>query len=169
MCRDFLLTGECQAGDDCDLSHDPSPERVPACLHFSRGNCTNSSCRFAHVRTNPKAPVCRAFATLGFCPRGASCTDRHVHECPDYANKGTCRNKKCRLPHTDRAGQLRKAAAAVATPGASDDENTTLDLSSDDDNEDNSDDVDSDDFEEEMVMGNNASHEMLRQSDFVHF
>lgn len=69
ICKNFLQKGSCPAGDFCDLSHDPSPERVPACLHFLRGNCSNPSCRYAHVRVNPSAQVCREFATLGYCKK----------------------------------------------------------------------------------------------------
>ncbi len=64
------------------------------------------------MRVNPAAPVCHAFATVGYCEKGASCTDRHIFECPEYANTGVCTNKKCRLPHVDRAGQLRKIGAS---------------------------------------------------------
>jgi hypothetical protein len=170
ICLDFLRTGQCQAGPDCDLSHDPTPERVPACLHFLRGNCTKDDCRYAHVRVNPGAPVCRAFATLGYCPKGAACPERHVHECPDYANKGLCRNKHCRLPHVDRAGQLRKAAAAK--DGERNASETASDISSDDDDaEYDEDDVDSDEFDEEYFIPSAAAaaHELSQQTDFVKF
>ena len=167
ICPDFLRTGECQAGLDCDLSHDPTPERVPACLHFLRGNCTNDNCRYAHVRVNPGAPVCRAFATLGYCSKGAMCPERHVHECPDYANKGLCRNKKCRLPHVDRAGALRKAAAAQQDADTTS-ADATSDISSDDDDAQyDSDDVDSDDFEEDFLMPDGNQHELSQQTDYV--
>lgn len=142
---------------------------MPACLHFIRGNCTNPECRYAHVRTNPRAPVCRAFASLGYCSKGASCPDRHVHECPDYANKGICHRKKCRLPHVDRAGQLRKAAAR-GTVQAVEDESS--DVSSDEELHDmDSDDFDSDGLEEEVLMpfADSQKHELSQQMDFVQF
>lgn len=164
------MTGSCAAGDACDLSHDPTPERVPACLHFQRGNCTNPSCRFAHVHVDPAAPVCRAFATRGFCPKGADCAERHVSECPDYANKGICRNKKCRLPHVDRAGQLRKTAAAAKDDD--DGEEAVSDLDSDTDlSAIDSDDVDSDDIPDEAFLNADKSleRELSQQQDFVHF
>jgi len=80
-----------------------------------------------------------------------------------------CRNKKCRLPHVDRAGQLRKAAAAqehardASTISASD-------ISSDDDSaEYDDDDVDSDEFEEDFLMPDSSSHELSQQTDYVKF
>ena len=33
-----------------------------------------------------------------------------MNECADWSNKGICSNQKCRLPHVDRAGQIRKLA-----------------------------------------------------------
>ena len=181
MCRDFLQTGTCPAGDSCDLSHDPTPERVPACLHFLRGKCSNSPCRYAHVRVNPAAPVCRDFAILGYCGKGIDCLERHIHECPDYANTGTCRNTKCALPHVDRAGQIRKHAAAAASTANNsvvinremhNDDEDDDDVVSDEEEDTNSDDMDSDGVEE--ILGADpsddaASHALLQQQDFVGF
>ncbi|KAJ3513608.1 hypothetical protein NLJ89_g2858 [Agrocybe chaxingu] len=36
---------------------------------------------------------------------------RHVRECPDFAEKGTCETKGCKLPHVIRANRNRKVAA----------------------------------------------------------
>ncbi|KAF2088069.1 hypothetical protein K490DRAFT_73063 [Saccharata proteae CBS 121410] len=167
ICKDFLK-GSCPLGDSCDLSHEPTANRVPACLHFVRGNCTNDSCRYAHVKVNPSASVCRAFGRLGFCEKGINCTERHVFECPDYANSAVCRNPKCRLPHIDRAGRLRKAAAAQGIPK----EEGSPDLSSDEDYDAiDSDDVDSDGLEEDVFMLNTEDQgvDMTQQKDFVKF
>ena len=170
MCKDFLQKGTCPAGDSCDLSHDPTPERVPACLHFLRGKCSNPSCRYAHVRINPSAPVCKDFATVGYCGKGAECPDRHAHECPDYANIGVCRNQKCHLPHVDRAGQIKKRAANNTGPTTSSAEDDDSDLVSDEDDEPDSDDVDSDDMEDMVDLSDGtASHALSQQQDFVHF
>ena len=114
ICKDFLRSGKCSNGPHCDLSHECSYARVPACAHFQRGKCTKDDCRYAHVRVNPAAPVCRAFSTYGFCETGLLCQERHVFECPDYASSGKCPNKHCRLPHIDRAGALRQAASGEA-------------------------------------------------------
>ncbi|KAF2432877.1 hypothetical protein EJ08DRAFT_100060 [Tothia fuscella] len=117
LCKTFLLTGHCNSRD-CQLSHEPNPNRSPACQYFSRGRCTNPDCRYTHVNTDADANVCRDFALLGYCDSGASCIDRHIAECPDYANTGSCKRKECRLPHVDRAGQLRKIAGVsnVSSP-----------------------------------------------------
>ncbi|KAI9848632.1 MAG: hypothetical protein M1838_000471 [Thelocarpon superellum] len=177
ICKEFLQTGACPAGESCDLSHDPTPERVPACLHFIKGNCSNAQCRYAHVRVNPGAPVCRRFATLGFCESGAQCTDRHVHECPDYANTGTCHNKKCRLPHIDRAGQIRKSQVKAASAAAQDGDEAAAkddgsDLSSDEeDAQMDSDDVDSDGLTDDFLEAHPGpgDPDVAAQQDFIHF
>jgi hypothetical protein len=109
VCKEFLSKGTCHLATSCNLSHEPNPHRIPACIHFLRGNCTNSQCRYAHVNVSPNAPICAAFANIGYCEKGASCLERHEFECPEYASKGACGNSRCRLPHIDRAGQLRKA------------------------------------------------------------
>jgi hypothetical protein len=172
ICKDFLMTGKCAAGTSCDLSHEPSPHRSPACMHFLRGRCANPECRYSHVRVTPGAPVCRAFATLGYCEKGETCEEKHVHECPDYANTGTCDKKRCKLPHVDRAGQIRKAAAAAASKTDIADEES--DPSSEDESYDaiDSDDVDSDGFDdslpEEIIEGVDSG-EMSQQQDFIHF
>ncbi|KAK2758738.1 hypothetical protein FQN54_003428 [Arachnomyces sp. PD_36] len=170
ICKSFLQTGECDAGMACDLSHDPTPERSPVCVHFLRGRCSNPECRYAHIRVTPGAPVCREFATLGYCDKGADCNNRHVHECPDYANTGICGNKKCKLPHVDRAGQIRKYAAnKAASPETMGDED---DISSDEDDyeEIDSDDVDSDELEDDpMEITEGDSGEISQQQDFVGF
>ena len=172
MCKDYLQTGSCPAGDSCDLSHDPTPERTPACLHFLRGKCSNPSCRYAHIRVNPSAPVCRDFAALGYCSKGAACPERHIHECPDYANTGVCRKSKCHLPHVDRAGQIRKHAANITDAGTNSNEDDDSDIVSDDDyDEIDSDDVDSDGLEEDLMQlsDETPSHVLSQQQDFVRF
>lgn len=138
-------------------------------MHFLRGRCSNPECRYAHIRVTPGAPVCRAFATLGYCEKGGQCEERHVHECPDYANTGVCHKKRCKLPHVDRAGQIRKAAAAAASKADQEEES---DLSSEEEDHDaiDSDDVDSDEFDdmpEELIEGGDSG-EMSQQQDFIH-
>ena len=172
MCKDYLQTGTCAAGDSCDLSHDHTPERVPACLHYLRGKCSNPSCRYAHVRVNPSASVCKDFAILGYCSKGANCLERHVHECPDYAKTGVCRKPTCHLPHVDRAGQIRKHAANFADPPNGSDEDDDSDIVSDANyDEIDSDDVDSDGLEEDVMQlsDDTASHILSQQQDFVQF
>ncbi|GIC92726.1 CCCH zinc finger protein [Aspergillus udagawae] len=170
ICKEFLQTGNCAAGQNCDLSHEPSPHRSPVCVHFLRNRCSNPDCRYSHVRVTPGAPVCRDFANLGYCDKGAECEERHVHECPDYAATGVCNKKRCRLPHVDRAGQIRKNAATKAD--AVDEEES--DESSEEEEYDaiDSDDVDSDDLEDEpeYVEGaDNGEQELFQQNDFIRF
>ncbi|KAL2119002.1 hypothetical protein VTJ04DRAFT_5961 [Mycothermus thermophilus] len=145
ICREFLQQGECANGDNCDLSHDPIPERTPTCLHFARDSCTKPDCRYAHVKVSSAAPVCRDFGFYGYCPKGASCTDRHVWECPDFSNTGVCKNKGCKLPHRERASVLRRGASASNGNSNGDDE--MEDVSSDDESIDD-DDIDSDEVDE---------------------
>ncbi|KAG6999325.1 hypothetical protein G7Y79_00036g072810 [Physcia stellaris] len=48
ICLDYLQKGSCTAGESCDLSHVATPQRVPACMHYLRGHCSNPECRYAH-------------------------------------------------------------------------------------------------------------------------
>lgn len=147
-------------------------------MHFLRGKCSNPTCRYGHIRVNPSAPVCKNFATLGYCSNGADCSNRHVHECPDYANTGTCPKKRCGLPHVDRAGQIRKQAAQSTNTSNSSDgqkvaETNQSDISSDEDNgaETDGEDVDSDDLNDELIEGVDAlgRQALAEQHDFVGF
>lgn len=136
-------------------------------MHFLRGRCSNPECRYAHVRVTPGAPVCRDFAILGYCDKGAECQNRHVHECPDYASSGVCNKKRCRLPHVDRAGQIRKNTAKAESP----DENES-DASSEEEEYDQIDsgDVDSDELDEEpeFIEGGDSG-EVSQQQDYIRF
>lgn len=102
-----------------------------------------------------------------------------MQECPDYANTGVCNSNKCRLPHVDRAGQIRKIAAnklgnsTDASHGGMEDDNSS-DVSSERDDgydEINSDDVDSDGLLDEPmhVPVGTDTHELSQQQDFVQF
>ena len=176
ICPIYLQNGDCPSGGSCDLSHDATPERVPACLHFLRGRCSKSSCRYAHVRVDPTAAICGDFASLGYCSRGALCEERHVVECPDYASTGNCRKKNCRLPHVDRAGQVRQYAGKNANLLSSDlDESAggydSGDISSDEEEYDemDSDDIDSDGLEDDLMMMPQDANPLSQQESFVRF
>ncbi|KIY51920.1 hypothetical protein FISHEDRAFT_36338 [Fistulina hepatica ATCC 64428] len=124
VCWNFLQ-GNCpNTADSCHLSHDPTPERTPICLHFlNKGRCTRVNCPFPHVNVGPRQGVCRDFAVLGFCERGLECEHQHVRECPDFAENGTCRTKGCKLPHVIRANRNRKPPVTKTTEdGAADGE-----------------------------------------------
>ena len=170
ICREFLKNGDCHQGSHCDLSHEPTYERVPACLHFLRGTCSKATCRYAHVRVSPTARVCRAFTKLGFCSKGTLCEEGHVFECPDYFRDGNCNNLACRLPHVDRAGQLRQhdTTSSKSLHEANDSE-----LSSDGRNDSGAerDDVESEGLEDEtmLVADDDQDHVLAHQDDFIHF
>jgi len=171
ICQTYLSSGECPAGTSCDLSHEATPERVPVCVHFLHGRCSKPQCRYAHVQGKPIAlTICRAFANLGFCAKGALCEERHAFECPDYASTGICKSKKCRLRHVDRAGQIRNHAHGSAMkPGQ--DMGDESDLSSEEEDSADSHDVDSDGLEDNMVFfpQDKSSNVLSEQQDFVHF
>ncbi|KAK3395647.1 hypothetical protein B0T20DRAFT_419446 [Sordaria brevicollis] len=160
VCKDFLQQGECINGDSCDLSHDLSAERTPTCLHFIKDSCTKPDCKFTHAKVSPGAPVCREFGIYGYCEKGASCTDRHVFECPDFSNTGVCKTKGCKLPHRERASVLRRANAR--------DDEEMEDLSSDDESVD-SDDIDSDEVDEFVGQDDDPDLDFAEQKDFIQF
>jgi hypothetical protein len=167
ICKDFLQQGDCLNGEHCDLSHDPTPERTPTCLHFARDNCTKPDCKYAHVKVSPAAPVCRAFGLYGYCDKGASCPDRHAFECPDFSNTGVCRTKGCKLPHRERASVLRRSAGGRDTAKADYDDEME-DVSSEDDGESiDSDDVDSDEVDEFIGQDETGGLDFTEQRDFI--
>lgn len=145
VCKEFLHKGVCPSGDTCDLSHELTPERTPACLHFAKGNCSNPDCRYTHVKVSPLALVCRDFGIYGYCNKGVTCTERHVNECPDFSNTGTCKTKGCKLLHRHKASVMRTNTTRSNQSG----EDESSDISSDEDGDEiGDDDVDSDDLEE---------------------
>lgn len=116
ICWNFLQ-GNCpNTANNCQLSHDPTPERTPLCVHFANnGRCTRDNCPYPHVRVGARHGVCRDFAVLGYCDKGLDCDKQHVRECPDFAEHGSCTTKGCKLPHVIRANRTRKPAAPTTT------------------------------------------------------
>ncbi|TFK39856.1 hypothetical protein BDQ12DRAFT_734584 [Crucibulum laeve] len=116
ICWNFLQ-GQCpNTAETCALSHDPTPERTPLCLHFlNKGRCTRDNCPYPHVNVGARTGVCRDFAVLGYCEKGLDCDKQHVRECPDFAEKGACTTKGCKLPHVIRANRNRKPPAASSS------------------------------------------------------
>ncbi|KAK0256432.1 hypothetical protein LTS09_008547 [Friedmanniomyces endolithicus] len=169
ICKDFLRAGTCALGANCDMSHEMTYHRVSACQYFLRGNCTKTACRYPHLFVSPAAPVCRAFATLGFCAKGPDCDTRHVLECPDHANHGFCADNakgKCSLPHPERASIIRKAAKRQSKTGS----DAESDISSDaEDKIDEMDDIDSDDEDVILTGFSDNLHELSQQNDFIGF
>lgn len=119
ICWHFLH-GNCpNTAESCNLSHDPIPERTPLCVHFANnGRCTRENCPFPHVRVGQRHGVCRDFAVLGYCSKGLDCQMQHVRECPDFAERGTCSTKGCKLPHVIRANRNRKVPKTSTPPPA---------------------------------------------------
>lgn len=163
-CKDLLQKGNCAFGYHCDLSHELTPERTPHCVHFAKGNCSKDGCPYTHRSLSPDAQVCRDFGFYGYCDKGISCPDRHTYECPDFSNTGVCKNKRCKLPHRERAHVLRQAAAAREQPAGDADGD---DPSSDEDDGDSvgSDEVDSDEVDEFVGADDSADFDL--QQDFI--
>ncbi|KAF8637582.1 hypothetical protein AX17_002651 [Amanita inopinata Kibby_2008] len=114
ICWNFLQDNCSNTAETCNLSHDPTPERTPLCFHFlNKGRCTRERCPFPHVNVGTRHGICRDFAVLGYCEKGLNCDKQHVRECPDFAEKGTCTTKGCKLPHVIRANRNRKVAPKV--------------------------------------------------------
>ncbi|KAF9561213.1 hypothetical protein CPC08DRAFT_439709 [Agrocybe pediades] len=120
ICWNFLQDNCSKTAETCNLSHEPTPERTPLCVHFlNNGRCTREKCPFPHVNVGQREGICRDFAVLGYCERGLECDRQHVRECPDFAENGTCSTKGCKLPHVIRANRNRKLAApAVSAPAS---------------------------------------------------
>lgn len=162
ICRNWLLKGECSNGDNCDLYHELTEERTPLCLHFAKGKCNKPDCSFVHAEHAGSDPVCRAFGFCGYCANGARCPDRHVFECPDFSNNGTCHIKGCKRRHIERASMMRKRQR-----GSSED---VEDLTSDDDDfAADSDDYDSDEVEEFIGKDGTDDVAFIDQNDFIGF
>jgi hypothetical protein len=120
ICWPFLQDNCPNTAETCNLSHDPTPERTPLCVHFlNKGRCTREKCPYPHVNVGKREGICRDFAVLGYCEKGLDCDRQHVRECPDFAEKGTCGTKGCKLPHVIRANRNRKATAISAVGTAS--------------------------------------------------
>ncbi|KPM34872.1 hypothetical protein AK830_g11709 [Neonectria ditissima] len=156
LCKEYLKEGHCANGESCDLSHDVTPERVPNCVHFAKGYCTKSDCPYTHSKASPGALVCRAFGFNGYCEKGADCTERHVFECPDFSNTGSCKVKGCKLLHRERASVLRHQAKT---------DETMEDVSSEDEAAD-SDDVDSDEVAE-FIDADSDGSDFEDHKDFI--
>ncbi|KAG0321991.1 hypothetical protein BGZ99_003575 [Dissophora globulifera] len=110
ICKKFLRGTCTNTASTCKLSHTPSPHSTPACSHFQRAACTKDNCLYPHIRINPQAPICRPFATEGWCDAGINCKDRHVWICPDFGTPAGCK-KKCGLAHVANGGVRVKRSA----------------------------------------------------------
>lgn len=111
--------------------------------------------------------MCRDFALLGYCERGAACDERHVFECPDFSEKGECSRRGCKLPHIDTATTVRKRNEREAMRrGVLDDvdvEDSDEEMTEDDEEEE---DETESDVESEGVVDDGERFE--DQLDFMH-
>jgi len=96
FCARFLRNKCSYSANSCPLSHKPNPHNMEHCSHFPR--CNKADCPYPHVKPTT-SQICQEFADLGWCSKGADCTERHVRECPEFSTKGTCSNPGCRLRH----------------------------------------------------------------------
>ncbi|KAH9818814.1 hypothetical protein DFH28DRAFT_1123157 [Melampsora americana] len=102
ICSRFLRRKCAHPASSCPLSHKPDAHNMEHCSHFPR--CNKPDCPYPHVSTHTST-VCKDFAELGWCSKGAECKDRHVRECPEFTKDGTCSNSTCRLPHVINRGK----------------------------------------------------------------
>jgi hypothetical protein len=93
---------------------------------------------------------------MGYCEKGAECSELHRRECPKFANTGTCPNgDSCRLSHTRRASRMRQAAR-LSSSGPSSPEASSKE------------DVDDSADSETLVGGTPQDpHQFSGQADFV--
>ncbi|XP_066256499.1 zinc finger CCCH domain-containing protein 3 isoform X2 [Euwallacea similis] len=96
LCTRFLQ-GAC-IKNNCLLSHNVSPEKMPTCKYFLEGSCSRENCPYLHVKISSKSEVCRDFLE-GFCKKAAECEKRHQFLCPDYEKYGICQKQRCLYPH----------------------------------------------------------------------
>ena len=91
ICPTFWKGVEC-SDPYCRKRHDiPKECAMPVCSFFQRhGQCLRGEdCVFRHVRVNPRAVPCPAFALLGFC-EDEHCKMRHVRAPKATNGTGVC-------------------------------------------------------------------------------
>ncbi|XP_074103227.1 zinc finger CCCH domain-containing protein 3 [Cotesia typhae] len=97
LCKNFLQ-GNCLV-DNCRLSHDVGPEKMPTCKYFLDGCCVRDSCQYLHVKVSANTPICIPFLQ-GYCEKGDKCKQRHTNICPEFEKTEKCsKGKKCPYPH----------------------------------------------------------------------
>lgn len=103
ICPKFLK-GICKI-DDCHLSHEVVPEKMPTCRFFLEGCCIRETCPYLHVKVNDSAKVCLPFLQ-GYCQAAVNCKSVHIYVCPDFYKYAKCERVKCPYPHkkTERKG-----------------------------------------------------------------
>ena len=128
ICHGALTAKGCtKAPGSCLLSHDRVANRVPHCSHYLTGNCRfGDACLYVHSdKVTPDSPLCKEFASLGWCDKGAECDKRHAWECVEFAEKGVCNTSGCKLPHILRANSGASGPATTAGGSSTDAEGLT--------------------------------------------
>ncbi|XP_011496633.1 PREDICTED: GATA zinc finger domain-containing protein 8 [Ceratosolen solmsi marchali] len=106
LCKNFLQ-GKCLL-DNCQLSHNVGPEKMPTCKYFLDGCCTRDGCPYLHVKVSSKNPICVEFLR-GYCPQGNECQKRHIHACPEFDKSGKCsKGKFCQYPHKSHLTETKR-------------------------------------------------------------
>lgn len=97
LCKKFLQ-GTCLL-DNCPLSHDVGPEKMPTCKYFLEGCCTRDACPYRHIKVSSNTPICIDFLQ-GYCAKGSECKQRHENLCPEFVKTNKCsKGKHCPYPH----------------------------------------------------------------------
>ncbi|KOC61126.1 Zinc finger CCCH domain-containing protein 7, partial [Habropoda laboriosa] len=101
LCRKFLQ-GNCML-DNCPLSHDIGPEKMPTCKYFLEGCCTKDACPYRHIKVSSNTPICIEFLQ-GYCTKGSECKQRHENLCPEFEKTKKCsKGKHCPYPHKSQS------------------------------------------------------------------
>ncbi|KAK4053246.1 hypothetical protein OIO90_004020 [Microbotryomycetes sp. JL221] len=173
ICPLFLKQKCPNSSINCQLSHDPKPQRTPHCLYFP--DCKNGSdCIYVHsIYSNSKTNdsrnnICQAFSELGWCDEGKECKNKHTFECFEFSEKGICSTKGCKLPHVIR--RKRQIEQQDRQSDAQHDQggNEIDDDDDDDDDDDNDDDQEEEDEQDTMQQGQidwNATRPTKRRRD----
>jgi cleavage and polyadenylation specificity factor subunit 4 len=99
-CR-FFLTGDCTRGSLCYFLHELNCDRLPECrTQRLEGVCMLADCKFRHEVREAKECL---YYKMGFCESGKVCPFRHVQRelCPEFMEKGVCRQVDCPLFHLE--------------------------------------------------------------------
>ncbi|OXU25438.1 hypothetical protein TSAR_015701 [Trichomalopsis sarcophagae] len=113
VCKNFLQ-GKCLL-NNCLLSHDVGPEKMPTCKFFLQGCCTREGCPYLHVKVPSKNPICVEFLR-GYCPQGNECMNRHINACPEFDKTGACsKGKSCPYPHEPHLTKTKKRRKSVTS------------------------------------------------------
>lgn len=106
----YYLDGKCSSKYGAD-------QQVASPSLSSSSNTTDSDkksriyCKFAHpaklapgTLANKDSRLCKEFAYTGYCTLGSSqCSKIHSYECPEFCETGVCKQKHCKLIHSNNS------------------------------------------------------------------